>query len=54
MAMRMYEYKIHIKIVQPHAQWLDIDMTTKSDVGLGPWLFNLYIDPKEQIPSGIA
>ncbi len=52
MAMRMYEYKIHIKIVQPHAQWLDIDMTTKSDVGLAPWLFNLYIDPKEQYPVG--
>jgi arylsulfatase A-like enzyme len=52
MAMRMYEYKIHIKIVQHHAQWLDIDMTTKSDVGLAPWLFNLYIDPKEQYPVG--
>jgi arylsulfatase len=52
MAMRMYEYKIHIKIVETHAQWLDIDMTTQSDVGLAPWLFNLYIDPKEQYPVG--
>ena len=52
MAMRMYEYKIHIKIVQTHAQWLDIDMSTKADVGLAPWLFNLYIDPKEQYPVG--
>ena len=24
MAMHMYEYKIHVKVVQPHAQWLDI------------------------------
>lgn len=52
MAMRMYEYKIHVKVVQAHAQWLDIDMTTVSPVGLAPWLFNLYIDPKEQYPVG--
>jgi len=52
MAMRMFEYKIHVKVVQSHAQWLDIDMTTVSDVGLAPWLFNLYIDPKEQYPVG--
>lgn len=52
MAMRMYEYKIHIKVLQTHAQWLNIDMTTVSDVGLAPWLFNLYIDPKEQYPVG--
>ena len=30
----------------------NIDMTTVSDVGLAPWLFNLYIDPKEQYPVG--
>ena len=52
MAMRMYEYKIHTKIVETHAQWLDIDMSTKSNVGLAPWVFNLYIDPKEQYPVG--
>jgi arylsulfatase A-like enzyme len=52
MAMRMYEYKMHLKVVQTQAQWLDIDMTTVSDVGLAPWLFNLYIDPKEAYPVG--
>lgn len=52
MAMRMYEYKIHLKVFQTQAQWLDIDMTTIADVGLAPWLFNLYIDPKEQYPVG--
>lgn len=52
MAIRMHEYKMHVKVVQTHAQWLDIDMATKSDVGLAPWLFNLYIDPKEQYPVG--
>ncbi|WP_119272555.1 arylsulfatase [Taklimakanibacter deserti] len=52
MAMRMYEYKIHVKVVEHKAQWLNIDMTTVSDVGLAPWLFNLYIDPKEEYPVG--
>ncbi|WP_199553874.1 arylsulfatase [Sandaracinobacteroides hominis] len=52
MAMRMWEYKIHTKITETHAQWLDIDMSTKANVGLAPWLFNLYIDPKEQYPVG--
>lgn len=52
MAMRMREYKIHFKITLPQAQWMDIDMSTKQNVGLAPWLFNLYIDPKEQMPVG--
>ncbi|MFC5593281.1 arylsulfatase [Lysobacter niastensis] len=52
MAMRMYEYKIHIKVMTTHAQWLDIDMTTVASVGIAPWLFNLYIDPKEEYPVG--
>lgn len=52
MAMRMYEYKIMVKIVETKAQWLDIDMSTVTDAGLAPWLFNLYIDPKEQYPVG--
>jgi hypothetical protein len=52
MSMRMYEYKIHIKVVEQKAQWLNIDMTTVSDVGLAPWPFNLYIDPKEEYPVG--
>ena len=52
MSMRMYEYKIHMKVVEEHAQWLNIDMTTVSDVGLAPWLFNLYVDPKEELPVG--
>ena len=49
----------HVRVQDPHQgrrrrtpQWLDIDMTTKADVGLAPWLFNLYIDPKEEYPVG--
>ena len=45
------QYKIMVKIVEPEAQWLDIDMTTVTNVGLAPWLFNLYIDPKEEAPG---
>lgn len=51
-AMRMLEYKIFMKVMETKAQWLDIDMATMTDVGLAPWLFNLYIDPKEQYPVG--
>jgi arylsulfatase len=51
-AMRMYEYKIMTKVVEPQAEWLDIDMTTVADVGLAPWVFNLYIDPKEEYAVG--
>lgn len=50
--MRMYEYKLLTKVMDARAQWLDIDMATMTDVGLAPWLFNLYIDPKEQYPVG--
>lgn len=52
MAMRMYEYKIHFKVQEPKAQWLWTDMSTTSDYGLAPWLFNLYIDPKEEYAVG--
>ncbi len=52
MAMRMYEYKIHVKVVEPKGDWLWTDMSTITNVGLAPWLFNLYIDPKEQYPVG--
>jgi hypothetical protein len=30
--------------------WLDIDATTKHDVGISPWLFNFDIDPREESP----
>ena len=39
-------------VMETKAQWLDIDMATMTDVGLSPWLFNLYVDPKEQYPVG--
>jgi len=29
-----------------------IDYSTIQNVGLAPWMFNLYIDPKKQLPVG--
>ena len=52
MACRMAEYKAHIKVVLPQSTHLYIDMATVEDVGLAPWLFNLYIDPKEEKTVG--
>ena len=52
MAMRMYEYKIHVKVVADARPVARHRHDHRSDVGLAPWLFNLYIDPKEQYPVG--
>ncbi len=52
MAVRMYEYKLHQAAIEPQERWLDIDMSVKVKTGLSPWLFNLYIDPKEEYAVG--
>ncbi|MEE2707251.1 MAG: arylsulfatase [Planctomycetota bacterium] len=52
MACRMREYKAHVKIVLPQTAHEYIDHALLHDVGLAPWLFNLYIDPKETMPVG--
>ena len=52
MACRMREYKAHVKVVLPQAPHMYIDFSLVHDVGLAPWVFNLYIDPKEQMPVG--
>ena len=52
MACRMKEYKAHVKVVLPQAPHMHIDLSTVQDVGLAPWLFNLYIDPKEEMTVG--
>lgn len=52
LAIRMYEYKMHVKIIDTNRTFLNIDMATMTDVGLSPWLFNLYVDPKEQYTVG--
>ncbi len=52
MAVRMREYKQHIKVIEAHAPHMWIDYSTIQNVGLSPWTFNLYIDPKEELPVG--
>lgn len=51
-ACRLREYKVHVKVLLPEAPHMQIDYATVRNVGLAPWLFNLYIDPKEQLPVG--
>jgi len=52
MAVRMREYKWHQKVILPQSTFMHIDMSTVHNVGTAPWLFNLYIDPKEELPVG--
>ncbi|MFM8405685.1 MAG: arylsulfatase [Pirellulaceae bacterium] len=52
MAVRMREYKEHVKVILPHSTFMHIDMATIQDTATAPWLFNLYIDPKEELPVG--
>lgn len=51
-AIRMHEYKMHVKMVRPTQIFLDIDMAVMEDIGGAPWLFNLFIDPKESYAVG--
>ncbi|MDJ0995611.1 MAG: arylsulfatase [Dinoroseobacter sp.] len=51
-AMRMREYKAHLLVSLPQEKFLYIDMAAVVPTGLAPWLFNLYIDPKEEYPVG--
>ncbi|MES2707761.1 MAG: arylsulfatase [Verrucomicrobiota bacterium] len=52
MACRMHEYKAHVKVILPQAPHMNIDLATIQEVGLAPWLFNLYLDPKEEMTVG--
>ena len=52
MAIRMKGYKQHIKVIIPQDTHMWMDYSTVQDVGLAPWMFNLYIDPKEEMPVG--
>ncbi|MFY0618932.1 arylsulfatase [Shimia sp.] len=51
-AIRMREYKAHLLVSLPQEKFLYIDMAAVVPTGLAPWLFNLYIDPKEEYPVG--
>ena len=48
----MREYKAHLLVSLPQEKFLYIDMAAVVPTGLAPWLFNLYVDPKEEYPVG--
>jgi arylsulfatase len=52
MACRVREYKAHVKIILPQTTHMYIDHALVQDVGLAPWFFNLYLDPKEEMTVG--
>jgi len=52
MAVRWLEYKVHFRVFQTHAARRNLDETTISPTGMSPWVYNLYMDPKEQGSTG--
>lgn len=51
-AVRWQEYKVHLKVFQTHSPRRNIDESTLVTTGTAPWVFNLYMDPKEQQSTG--
>jgi arylsulfatase len=54
MSIRLHEYKMYFNVTDSENPHLGIDQSTVTKVGLAPWLFNLYIDPKETHVVGHA
>ncbi|MEQ9097378.1 MAG: arylsulfatase [Phycisphaerales bacterium] len=52
MAVRWLEYKVHFRVFQTHAPRRNLDETTIAATGMSPWVYNLYMDPKEQASTG--
>ena len=53
MALRCAEFKGHLKIMTLGRPMGGVSEVTVSDVGLSPWVYNLYVDPKEQFSVGV-
>ncbi len=52
MAVRWLEYKIHFKVFLNQAARRNLDESTVNSLGMSPWVYNLYMDPKEMASSG--
>ncbi|HEY4286606.1 MAG TPA: sulfatase-like hydrolase/transferase [Puia sp.] len=52
MAIRWQEYKLHMNVFNTSAPRRNIDQSTIEGIGMSPWVYNLYVDPKEQLSSG--
>ncbi len=50
-AVRWLEYKIHLRIFQTAGR-RNIDESTLLTTGTAPWVYNLYMDPKERQSTG--
>ncbi len=51
-AIRWQEYKIHFRVYQTTNTRLNIDESILVSTGTSPWVYNLYLDPKEQVSTG--
>ena len=55
MAFRLGDYKVHFQTIEYGSNdMLMIDQSVLTKPGVAPWLFNLYIDPKERRAVGHA
>ncbi|NIG52984.1 arylsulfatase [Chitinophaga sp. Cy-1792] len=52
MAVRWQEYKLHMKVFNTSAPRKNLDQSTIENIGMSPWVYNLYVDPKEQLSTG--
>jgi arylsulfatase A-like enzyme len=52
MAIRWNEYKVHFRVFQTPVPGSNIDESFVAGTGLSPWVYNLYMDPKEQKSVG--
>jgi len=50
-AVRWLEYKIHLRVFQTAGR-RNIDESTLLTTGTAPWVYNLYMDPKERQSTG--
>lgn len=51
-AVRWMEYKVHFKVFLNQAAHRNLDESTLNNLGMAPWVYNLYMDPKEQSSQG--
>jgi arylsulfatase len=51
-ALRWQEYKVHLQVFETRSPRQNIDESTLVSTGTSPWVFNLYVDPKEKQSSG--
>lgn len=51
-AVRWMEYKVHFQVFLNQAVRRNLDENTLVKVGMSPWVYNLYMDPKEMASQG--